>query len=238
MSRSSEPSAVIGRKPRAHLLVGQPLQLSSLATHPSALRHSPGCWSCTRLAARMVKTGLGRLGRNLRSPQGRALSGAAAMAATHDPRPLSPHLTIWRWGPHMVVSILHRATGAALSIAGLAILTWWLMALAQGPEAYATFAKAAQQPARARSSWSASPGASSSICCPGIRHLVMDTGAAFELGVNKTFAILTIVGSIAPHRRCSGPSCWECGHEPRRQRNAARARSAASARRARAASIG
>ena len=35
------------------------------------------------------------------------------------PRPLSPHLTIWRWGPHMVVSILHRATGVALSIAGL-----------------------------------------------------------------------------------------------------------------------
>ena len=43
----------------------------------------------------------------------------------------------------MVVSILHRATGTALTIAGLAILAWWLMALAQGPEAYATFAKAA-----------------------------------------------------------------------------------------------
>ena len=30
----------------------------------------------------------------------------------------------------------------------------------------------------------------------GIRHLVMDTGAGFELGINKTFAILTIVGSV------------------------------------------
>ena len=30
----------------------------------------------------------------------------------------------------------------------------------------------------------------------GIRHLAMDTGAAFELGINKTFAILTIVGSF------------------------------------------
>ena len=54
-------------------------------------------------------------------------------------RPLSPHLTIWRWGPHMVVSILHRATGIALSVAGLALLTWCLMALAQGPQAYAAF---------------------------------------------------------------------------------------------------
>jgi succinate dehydrogenase / fumarate reductase cytochrome b subunit len=30
----------------------------------------------------------------------------------------------------------------------------------------------------------------------GIRHLVMDTGAGFELGINKTFAILTLVGSV------------------------------------------
>jgi len=45
----------------------------------------------------------------------------------------------------MVVSILHRASGIALSVAGLAILTWWLMALALGPEAYAAFAKAAHR---------------------------------------------------------------------------------------------
>ena len=57
------------------------------------------------------------------------------MATTH-PRPLSPHLTIWRWGPNMVVSILHRATGVALSIAGLAVLTWWLVAIAEGQDAY------------------------------------------------------------------------------------------------------
>ena len=28
-------------------------------------------------------------------------------------RPLSPHLQIWKWGPHMLVSILHRITGDA-----------------------------------------------------------------------------------------------------------------------------
>src|ERR671929_48244 len=67
------------------------------------------------------------------------------MAATNS-RPLSPHLTIWRWGPHMLVSILHRATGTALSIAGLAVLTWWLMAIAEGQDAYSTFTKAAAHP--------------------------------------------------------------------------------------------
>lgn len=95
----------------------------------------------------------------------------------------------------MVVSILHRATGIALSIAGLAILTWWLMALAIGPEAYAQFEKSVNNPVGlivlAGLSWSFFQHLLS-----GIRHLAMDSGAAFELGVNKRFAILTIVGSI------------------------------------------
>ena len=117
------------------------------------------------------------------------------MAATN-PRPLSPHLTIWRWGPHMVVSILHRATGTALSIAGLVVLTWWLTATAQGQDSYAHFTKIATHPlgliVLVGLTWYFFQHLLS-----GIRHLVMDSGAAFELGVNKTFAILTLVGSLA-----------------------------------------
>jgi succinate dehydrogenase / fumarate reductase, cytochrome b subunit len=115
------------------------------------------------------------------------------MAATKS-RPLSPHLTIWRWGPGMLVSILHRATGIAISFAGLAILTWWLMAVAEGPEAYAKFVKLATHPVGlvvlVGITWSFFQHLLS-----GIRHLVMDTGAGFELDTNKLFAILTIVGS-------------------------------------------
>src|SRR6185369_4048501 len=115
--------------------------------------------------------------------------------ATSRSRPLSPHLTVWRWGPHMVVSILHRATGVALSFAGLGILVWWLFALSNGPEAYSTFTKAATHPlglvVLIGISWSFFQHLLS-----GIRHLVMDSGAAFELGVNKTLAILTIIGSV------------------------------------------
>src|SRR3546814_13195914 len=58
-------------------------------------------------------------------------------------RPLSPHLQIWRWGPHMLVSILHRATGDGLALVGLGVLLWWLGALASGPEVYARFAELA-----------------------------------------------------------------------------------------------
>ena len=49
-----------------------------------------------------------------------------------DPRPLSPHLQIYRWQLTSVLSILHRATGVALS-AGTILLVWWLVAAADGP---------------------------------------------------------------------------------------------------------
>ena len=111
------------------------------------------------------------------------------------PRPLSPHLTVWRWGPHMLVSILHRVTGAGLSIVGLAVLTWWLTALAGGTEAYASFAKAAAHPVGIivliGLTW-----AFFQHLFSGIRHLVMDTGAGFELDTNKRFAILTLIASV------------------------------------------
>src|SRR3982750_1955135 len=115
--------------------------------------------------------------------------------ANPSPRPLSPHLSIWRWGPNMAASIIHRASGVALSFAGLGILTWWLYAIGSGPRAYDSFTTAATHPlglvVLVGVTWSFFQHLLS-----GIRHLVMDTGAAFELGINKTFAILTIVGSV------------------------------------------
>ena len=54
-------------------------------------------------------------------------------------RPLSPHLTIWKWGPHMLVSILHRITGDGMAFVALPVLLWWLGATAGGAESYATF---------------------------------------------------------------------------------------------------
>ena len=116
--------------------------------------------------------------------------------ATTRSRPLSPHLSIWRWGPNLAASILHRASGVALSFGGLAILTWWLWAIANGPDAYANFTGAANHPVGlivlVGFTWSFFQH-----LLTGIRHLIMDTGAIFELGVNKTSAVLTFIGAIA-----------------------------------------
>ena len=95
----------------------------------------------------------------------------------------------------MAVSILHRITGAGLSIVGLAVLTWWLLSIAGGAETYAEFAQEASHPVGLvvliGLTW-----ALFQHLLSGIRHLVMDTGAGFELGTNKRFAILTIIGSV------------------------------------------
>ena len=110
-------------------------------------------------------------------------------------RPLSPHLSIWRWGPGMTVSILHRITGGALTVAGLAVLTWWLLALAGSGNDYADFTKVATHPiglvVLIGLTWAALQHTLS-----GIRHLIMDTGENFELRANKTGAIATIVVSL------------------------------------------
>ena len=110
-------------------------------------------------------------------------------------RPLSPHLGIWRWGPHMLVSILHRISGGAVTVAGLALLVWWLLAIAAGGEAYAGFTSAASHWAGLAVliglSW-----AFFQHLLSGIRHLFMDAGQAFELRVNKASALATLAGSV------------------------------------------
>lgn len=51
------------------------------------------------------------------------------------PRPLSPHLQVWRWHITMACSILHRASIFALYLAAL-LLAGWTLALAAGLGAY------------------------------------------------------------------------------------------------------
>jgi len=110
-------------------------------------------------------------------------------------RPLSPHLTVWKWGPHMLVSILHRVTGAGLATVGAAALVWWLVAVASGAEAYETFAGWA-------TSWLGllvAVGLSWAFfqhTLSGLRHLVMDIGAGFEIEKNKFWAMMTLAGSL------------------------------------------
>ncbi len=112
------------------------------------------------------------------------------------PRPLSPHLQVYRWGPHMAASIIHRVTGVGLSIAGVALLLWWLGAAAYGPEAYGTFRGFITH-------WFGRLvlfGISLFFfqhMLGGIRHFFMDAGQGYDLAVNRRVSMLTFVGSVA-----------------------------------------
>ena len=118
----------------------------------------------------------------------------APTSPTRD-RPLSPHLSIYRWQPHMLVSILHRVTGSAITIAGLGLLVWWLVALAGEGDAYATFETHAGawygQIVLVGLTW-----AFFQHTLSGLRHLVLDMGAGYELKVNRFWSIMTIALSL------------------------------------------
>ena len=93
-------------------------------------------------------------------------------------RPLSPHLTIYRWPISMILSILHRITGVAMSV-GLVVLVLWLAAIAFDQASYESL----------RNMLTSVPGR---VLLPGrcfafflhlangVRHLVWDTGRLFE----------------------------------------------------------
>ncbi len=110
-------------------------------------------------------------------------------------RPLSPHLSIWRWGPHMLVSILHRVTGSGLATVGAAALVWWLTAAASGPEAYETFSHHATR-WYGIVIWVGLSWAFFQHMLSGLRHFVMDIGAGYELSRNKFWANMTLVGAV------------------------------------------
>ncbi|MFM9978358.1 MAG: succinate dehydrogenase, cytochrome b556 subunit [Sphingomonadaceae bacterium] len=108
--------------------------------------------------------------------------------ATTRTRPLSPHLSIWKWGPHMAVSIAHRVCGVGLATVGTLMFVWWLAALATGPDAYGTFLSWATWPP----AWIVPIGLTLAFFLHlgnGLRHFVLDAGAGYELKTNKAGAI-------------------------------------------------
>ena len=92
-------------------------------------------------------------------------------------RPLSPHVTIYRWPLNAVMSIVHRATGVALSVS-MVLIVWWFLAAAISEDYYAT----ANGLLTSWLGWIVlflSMAALWYHFCNGIRHLIWDTGSSF-----------------------------------------------------------
>ena len=110
-------------------------------------------------------------------------------------RPLSPHLQIYKPSITMVMSILHRITGAALFF-GTMLLVAMLVALASGKDAYGIVQAI-------YGSW---PGKLVLFgytwglfhhMMGGIRHLIWDTGAMLEREARLKLASASLIISLA-----------------------------------------
>jgi succinate dehydrogenase / fumarate reductase cytochrome b subunit len=111
-------------------------------------------------------------------------------------RPLSPHLQVYRWYFTMALSIGHRVTGVGLAL-GLVLLTWWLLALASGPEAFATV-QAAMHSVLGTLVLFVYTFVLFYHLANGVRHLAWDAGSGFELPVAITsgIAVLGVAGAL------------------------------------------
>ena len=109
-------------------------------------------------------------------------------------RPLSPHLSVYRWPITMTLSILHRMTGVTLSI-GLIALVLWLESIAAGSGSYEMV-----------TGWMDTIigqllllGLSFAFffhLANGVRHLFWDVGLGFEMRQANASAWLVLVATV------------------------------------------
>ena len=109
-------------------------------------------------------------------------------------RPLSPHLSIYRWPITMTLSILHRATGVAMTV-GLVVLAAWLVSAAAGAAEYERFT-AMMLTLIGRLVLIGWSFAFFYHLANGIRHLVWDTGRGFEKHQANASAWFVIIAAI------------------------------------------
>ncbi|MEM6384284.1 MAG: succinate dehydrogenase, cytochrome b556 subunit [Pseudomonadota bacterium] len=118
-----------------------------------------------------------------------------ASTAPGDNRPLSPHLQVYRMLFTMLMSIVHRITGAALYF-GTVLMVIWLLAAASGPQPYDVvtdlFGSIFGQLVLFGFTW-----ALMHHMLGGIRHFVWDTGRGLDKFGRNFLARATLIGSVS-----------------------------------------
>jgi len=111
-----------------------------------------------------------------------------------NPRPLSPHLGVYKFTYTMSLSILHRITGIANTV-GFLLFSWWLMALAGGAESYARAMQLFSTPF-VKLLLVGFTFAFVYHFCNGIRHMIWDTGRGLERAQARRSGALVFFGSL------------------------------------------
>ena len=93
-------------------------------------------------------------------------------------RPLSPHLSVYKFQYTLATSILNRFAGLILSL-GLILFVYWLVALAGGARSYAQ-ARAVLSLGVCKLAYAALIAAFVYHLAAGVRHLIWDSGRGLE----------------------------------------------------------
>ncbi|MDX3975055.1 succinate dehydrogenase, cytochrome b556 subunit [Shinella sp.] len=117
------------------------------------------------------------------------------MANVTRSRPLSPHLQVYKPIPTMVMSIVHRITGAALYF-GTVLVAFWLIAAASG-EAYFDWANWLFGSLIGRLVLFGYTWALMQHMLGGLRHFMWDMGHGYEKNFSTKLAIATPVVAVA-----------------------------------------
>lgn len=116
------------------------------------------------------------------------------LTPTSRPRPLSPHLDVYKPQYTSMTSIFHRATGAFLSI-GSVLIVLWLWAAAYNPEYFVSLSQC----------FASLPGQIILIgftiafyyhLANGVRHLVWDAGIGYSLPAAYRSAWMVILFTV------------------------------------------
>ena len=109
-------------------------------------------------------------------------------------RPLSPHLTIYRWPITMLTSILIRITGIALVVSAL-LVAWWLLAAATSPAYFAladrvitSFLGDVVMLLSVLGLWLHALG--------GLRHLIWDQAVMLDVSSARMLSWAMLIGSV------------------------------------------
>jgi succinate dehydrogenase / fumarate reductase cytochrome b subunit len=110
-------------------------------------------------------------------------------------RPLSPHLQVYKPMLTMMMSIVHRITGAGLYF-GMALFVWWLFSAGHSA-GYFDFVQGFIGSWFGRLVLLGFTWALVHHALGGLRHLVWDTGRGFDLKLIEVMAKGTLFGSLA-----------------------------------------
>ena len=123
------------------------------------------------------------------------MASSDASPGSPRPRPLSPHLSVYRPTMTMAMSIAHRISGIALYV-GVLLLAWFLIAVSSDASSFAVFSDFISS-FIGRLTLFVITWALFHHLVGGVRHILWDAGYGLDAPLRDQMAWATAIGGFA-----------------------------------------